>query len=257
MKKRMGKFAAFWAFFSFMGSIAPWCATNAQDISQLDNQGSIVGAGAGHPSYYVSRLLEMFEVVADGEFYAFPKSTAEELRALKEEDVTVKFRIRTLYKGGPEESIDVRMRIAMLNYPGTDISRHVRKKEIIAKQDEDLKLEWQRSKELYSSYKAGEIAESEFWDEYGQVMGLIEERRSQDGLIGPASEYVVMDSATFFSLGGVIREGEKYLLGVNRIKPGASTYLLTEYESSDIYWGELRQHILSGFESAENEGARH
>jgi len=241
-----------------MSGMVPWCAVVAQDISQLrEHPGLIPGASPGHPIYYKSRLLDRFEMVADGEFYAFPKSTTEELRALKEEDVTVKFRIHTLYKGRPGESIDVRMRIAMLNYPGTDISRHVRKKEIIAKQDEDLKLERQRSKELYSSYKAGEIEESEFWDEYGQVMGVMEERRAQDGLIGPAREYVVMDATTFFSLGGVIREGEKYLLGVNRIKPGASTYLLTEFESSEVYWGELRQHILPGFESAESGDARH
>ena len=249
MKERISGFAAICAALFCVSGMEPWRMAGAQEISQLEQQASILGAGADSPSYYTSRLLDKFELVADGEFYAFPESTAEELRALKEEDVTVKFRVNKLYKGGAQDSVYMQMRIAMLNYPGENISRHARKKEIIAKQDEDLKLERQRYRDLYASYKAGEMEESDFWAELSKVVGRIEERKAEDGLIGPATEYVVIDGTTFFSLGGVIREGEKYLVGVNPIEPGASTYLLTEFESSAIYWGEMREHILPGFEN--------
>jgi hypothetical protein len=168
------------------------------------------------------------------------------LRALKPEEVVVRFRIRKLYKGLAADSINIRMNKDMLAFPDEDISRGVKRQQIIAKQNEDLEPLWQQYRALESAYKAEEIAESEFWAEAAKIMKLIKEREARDG-VSSAGLYLVMDGFTFYDIGGVIRAGEKYLIGVNPIEEGADVYSLTEFGGSLIYWGEMREYVRSGF----------
>lgn len=239
------QFALLWAVLVCLCGLGPWRIGLGQDLSTI-REGATLGISS--PSGYASNLLGYFELVADGEFYALPESTPEELRALKPEEVVVKFRIHTLYKGPAADSIDIRMHMDMLAFPGEGISRYAKRQQIIAKQDQDLEPVWQQYKALESSYKAGEIDESEFWAEAAKHMKFMREREERDGLSGGRRDYLVMDAMTFYDKGGVIRAGENYLIGVNPFQKGAKVYLLTEFSGSSICWGEMREHILPGFD---------
>lgn len=232
-------------------AIALFCVLGSSRIGLGQEFGamrhSLVVSGYG-PSSYAKELLDHFELVADGEFYAIPASTPEELRALERGEVVVKFRIRKLYKGAAADSIGIQMDIDMLVYPGTSMSRHVMRQQIIAKQDEDLKPFREEYEAAESAYEAGEIEEPEYYRVLGRYLELAKARESRDGLIGRRRFRGIVDGVTFFDKGGAIRAGEKYLVGVNSVQGPADVYLLTEYDRSRIYWGEMREHVLSALE---------
>ena len=213
------------------------------------------GEDVSSPGAYAMDLFDRFELVADGEFYALPVSTPEELRALKYEKLRVKFRIDKIYKaeGHPTDSIDIQLVSDMLAYPGASMSRYARRRQIIAKQDEDLKPIWEQYEAAESSYEAGEIEESEYFRVLGKYLELIKARERRDGLSGRRRFRGVIDAQTFYDKGGAIRVGEIYLIGINRIENDTNIYLLTEYGRSRIFWGEMRDHILPGFDTLREE----
>lgn len=212
------------------------------------------GEDVSLPRNYAMDLFDHFELVADGEFYALPASTPEELRALKYEKLRVKFRIDKIYKaeGHPTDSIDIQLVSDMLAYPGESISRYAKRQQIMAKQAEDLKTVWEQYKAAEASYEAGEIEESEYFRVLGKYSELRQARRGRDGLSG-RRRYVVFDAQTIYDKGGAIRAGEIYLIGVNRIENDTNVYLLQEIGRSRIYWGEMRDHILPGFDTLGEE----
>ena len=214
----------------------------AQEISAMQHR---LVEGLYPPSSYAMDLFDHFELVADGEFYAIPASTPEELRALEWGEVVVKFRIRKLYKGAAADSIGIQMDMDMLVYPGTSMSRYAKRQQIIAEQDEDLKPIWEEYEAAESAYEAGEIQESEYLRVLGKYSELSRARKRRDGLIGRRRFRGVVHGRTFFDKGGAIRAGEKYLIGVNSIQGSADGYLLTQFGKSRIYWGEMRKHVLS------------
>ena len=245
MKYPERPFVALWAVIVCLYGLGLWRIGFGQDIN-IVREGSTFGLS--NPGGYASDLMDYFELVADGEFCALPESTPEELRALKPEEVVVKFRIHTLYKGPAADSLDIQMHMDMLAFPGEGVSRYAKRRQIIAKQDEDLELVWQQYTALESAYKAGEVDESDFWEEAERHMKTMREREKRDGLSGGRRDYLVMDAMTFYDKGGAISAGERYLIGVNPVQEGSNVYLLTEFSGSRIHWGEMREHILPGFD---------
>ena len=222
----------------------------AQEISAMQHR---LVEGLYSPSAYAMDLFDHFELVADGEFYALPASTPEELRALEWGEVVGKFRIRKLYKGAAADSIGIQMDMDMLIYPGTSMSRYAKRQQIIAEQDEDLKLIWEEYKAAESSYEAGKIEESEYLRVLAKYSELSRARKRRDGLIGRRRFRGPGHAQTFYDKGGAIRAGEIYLIGVNRIENDTNVYLLKEYGRSRIFWGGMRDHILPGFDTLGEE----
>ena len=203
------------------------------------------------PQEFVSYLFRHYEIVADGEFYSFPEYSEAELRLLKREDAFIKFRIHKWYKGPVRESFDIRLANEMLVFPGEDISRFEKKHQILDKQDEDLELLLQEYSDLQASYEAGEADEAAYRARVREISKLMQERINRDGLADLARRYIGTDhSKTFFDLGGVIRPGERYLIAFDDNPEGSGVCVLDPFlKFGKLYWGELRAHVLRGFET--------
>lgn len=203
------------------------------------------------PQEFVSYLFKHHEIVADGEFYSFPKYSEVELRLLKREDVVIKFRIHKWYKGPVRESFDVRLPNEMLVFPGEDISRFEKKHQILDKQDEDLEHLRQEHRDLWAAYEAGETGEETYRARTSEISKLVQERISRDGLADRARRFVGTDhSKTFYELRGVIRPGERYLIAFDDNPDGSGNCALNPFfQFGRLYWGELRAHVLHGFDS--------
>ena len=203
------------------------------------------------PVEIVSELFRRYEIVADGEFYSFPEYSETELRALKREDAVIRFRIHKWYKGPAQDSFDVRLPNEMLVFPGENVSRFEKKHQVLDKQDEDVGLLLQEYDVLQASYEAGEIDEAAHRAREREISNLIRQRIDRDGLADLARIYVDTDhSKTFYDLGGVIRPGERYLIAFDDNPDGSGGSVLDPfYKFGRLYWGEMRAHVLRGFES--------
>ena len=203
------------------------------------------------PREMVSHLFRYYEIVADGEFLSFPEYSEAELRSLNREDVVIRFRIHTWYKGPELDSFDVRLPNEMLVYPGEDISRFDKKHQILDKQDEDLGLLFLEDQDLQASYDAGELDEATYRARANEISGRVQERISRDGLADRARRYVGTDhSETFYDLGGKIRPDERYLIALADDPERSGIFVLDPFfKFGRLYWGEMRAHVLKGFES--------
>ena len=221
----------------------------AEELRSARNQNITLGVPWGKflpaPETLASDLLEDYELVADGEFNGLPESSPEELRILKRETVLVQFRIHKLYKGTEPEAIDIELDNDMLIVPGEGISRGGKRRRILDEVVADVGPELEQSQALVWSLEAGEIDRQEYKREKDRLDAIVAERIGREDLvdravIGPTH------GKTFYHHEGAIRPNEKYLLGLNRTPHRTNVYGLHEFgNSSRIYWGEMRDYVLS------------
>ena len=199
------------------------------------------------PEIVASILLGHYDFVADGEFYDLPESTEEELKALKHENLLVKFRIEKLYKpeGHLLDSIDVQLASDMLVYPGEGTSLYAKKQSILDKQREDVHILVNQSRANESLFEADDIDYSEYISKRSKILDLVRERKRRDGLADHHT-VTIIDGESFYDRGGVIKLGQKYLLAANEHPERAQVYFLDESQVYSIsYWGKERQDLLS------------
>ncbi len=229
--------------------------TYATAKNQIGNSDVSASHNSSRYRALASSLLRNFEFVADGEFLGLPDSSPEELRTLFRENVLVEFRIHELHihQGIAQDSAIIELPNDMLVVQGEGISRYAKRQMIIDKQIEDLRHVLEQTQVLDRSLRAGEIDRQEYSEQQDKLLNIVEERVAQDGVL----EYVAQDGVieyfpwipvlhanSFYDYGGVIRSGERYLIGANRIPKGADVYALDEYfYSSRIYWGEMREAV--------------
>lgn len=217
---------------------------SGQDIGWIRDQLS-------DPASVASGMLRDCKLVADGEFYAFPAYSPEELRALVMEEVTIKFRVNKLYKGSQRDSIDIRLTNDMLEFPGEGISRFVKRQRIVKKRWQDMEPLFEQFHVARSAYEAGTISEEDFMAKADEIAFLMEERKRMDGLVDDALRYpIVSHSKTFYEDGGAIAPGKSYVICLDRVPDEEGVYVLEELPPGrwNISWGERREYILSGFD---------
>lgn len=202
------------------------------------------------PVSVASGMLRDCELVADGEFYAFPEYSPEELRALVMEDVTIRFRVHKLYKGPERDSIDVRLTNDMLEFPGEGISRFVKRERIVKKRWKDMEPLFEQMRAALSAYEAGTMSEEDLKAKGDEIAYLMEEREKMDGLVDDTLRYLIVHHArTFYENGGAIGPNGNYLVCLDQLPEEKGLYILEEMpDRPNISWGERRDYILSGFD---------
>ena len=197
-----------------------------------------------------SDMVRRCDLVADGEFYALPEYSDEELRALVIEDVVIKFRAHKLYKGPQRDPIDIRVTNQTLEYPGEGISRFVKRERILEKQWKDLEPLFEQFHDARSLYEAGTMSESEFMAEADEIAKLMTERQKVDGLADNSPVFAtITHGKTFYEHGGAIAPGRNYLICVNQLPDEKGIYTLKDLSGRwNISWGERRDYVLSGFD---------
>ncbi len=202
-------------------------------------------------------LLRHFELVANGEFLDI-EATPQELRALKREDAIVRFRIHKLYKGPAKDAVNIRLTRDMLVFPGEDISRYLKREQILDQQEKDLKPIREHLDALSETYEAGVIDRREYETESSRLESMVRKRIDRDGLASGRVFSFISHGTTFYERDGAIRVGQKYLIGVNRIPDSGRVYALDSvFSDSRIYWGEMRDYILPGFDDPELQNQPH
>lgn len=198
-------------------------------------------------------LLGNYEIVADGEFFRLPKSSSEELRALKREIVRVGFRIQNLHKGRVPETIDIDLYNDMLIVPSEGISRYMKRWRVMEKLWAELEPVLQKREALVRSLEAGDVDWQEYEIETDRLDAIIGDAIDGEGLQDWAIARPT-HGRTFYDLGGAIRPNKRYLLGLNRMPQGTNAYGLSAFGgSSRIYWGEMRDYVLSAPSLANNQ----
>lgn len=202
------------------------------------------------PASVAAGMVRNCDLVADGEFYAFPEYSPEELRALVMEDVTIKFRVRKLYKGPERDSIDVRLTNDMLECPGEGISRFAKRERIVKERWQDMEPLFEQMRAALSAYEAGTMSEEDLMAKGEEVAHLMEEREKKDGLVDDTLRYpIISDAKTFYEEGGAIGPGRNYLICLDVLPEADGVYLLEELSDRfNISWGERREYVLSGFD---------
>ena len=212
--------------------------------NQIGNSDVSASQNSSRYRALASSMLRNFEFVADGEFLGLPDSSPEELGTLFRESVLVEFRIHELHKGIAQDSAIIELPNDMLVVQGEGISRNAKRQMIIDKQIEDLRHVLEQTQVLDRSLRAGEIDRQEYSEQQDKLLNIVEKRVAQDGVIEYSAWIPVLHANSFYDYGGVIRSGERYLIGANRMPKGADVYALDEYfYSSRIYWGEMREAV--------------
>ena len=222
----------------------------AEEIRSARNQNITLGVPWGKylpaPEELASDLLENCELVADGEFYALPESSPEELTALKRGHTLVRFRIHRLYKGVAPDAIAIQLENDMLIIPGEEISRYEKRRRILEEVLADVEPLLEQTDALLRSLEAGEVDRQAFTKETERLNAIISERIGREGVVDWALIGGPSHGKTFYDLGGAIRPNERYLLGLNTISHENNAYGLSAFGSlSWIYWGEMRDYVLS------------
>ena len=222
--------------------ISEWAA--GQDIGALRGQIS-------DPTFIASDMFRGCELVADGEFYALPEYSDEELRALVIEDVVIKFRAHKLYKGQERDSIDIRLTNQMLEFPGEGISRFVKRDRILEKQWKDLEPLFEQFHAARSLYEAGTMSEEEFMAKADEIAKLMTERQKMDGLADNSPVFTtITHGKTFYEKGGAIGPGRNHFICLDQLPGEEGVYMLEDLAGRlNISWGEMRDYILSGFDN--------
>ena len=219
--------------------------------SPLGNSGSgtLMEDQMVSPPSIAASLLRDYDLVADGVFL-IPLATPNELRALKPKDVVIRFRFRKLYKGRASKSVKILLNSDMLEFPGEGISRHTKREQILDKQSEDLKPLKEELDSLRASLEAGAIDRAQYEAENDRLRQMIRDRKNKDGLATGRPFYFLSHGQTFFESQGAISPGQPYLIGVNKVEDRSRTYKLDAvYSGSTIYWGEMRNIVLSALEA--------
>ena len=135
------------------------------------------GKSLPSPEILASRLFKCCELVADGEFYALPESSPEELTALKRGHTLVRFRIHRLYKGMAPDAIDILLENDMLIIPGEEISRYERRRQILEEVLADLGPVLEQSDALLRSLEAGEVDRQTYSRETEELNAIISDHQ--------------------------------------------------------------------------------
>lgn len=202
------------------------------------------------PVRFVFGLFRNYDVVADGELYAFPEYSEAELRSLEREDVVIRFRVDKLYKGSLAESFEVRLPNDMLEFPGESISRY-EKRHQLKKQYAEERSSIQRQKQaLMASSKAGEISAEEYRAQSEEIDRQLREIYELDNKLGGSVYVGTEHGKAFYDLGGGVRRDEKYLIACD-IDPGGTGACLLDHHlsSGKLFWGERRAYVLPGFDN--------
>ena len=204
---------------------------------------------AVHPSHIIwsartraSNLLEDYELVADGEFFALPNASRDDLSALNPENVLVRFRILDLYQGSVPDFVEIELINDMLIFPGEDVSRFTKRQEVLDAQIAERQVIRERLAILERAFEAGEIALLEYENETARL-AVLDEQQIKESLATSTRQIGLVHGRTFHDRGGAIRPNERYLIGVNRILDRTHVYRLEEH-TTHIFWGEMRDDLI-------------
>lgn len=227
-----------------------WDLAEGQDIGALRDR-------MADPTSIASGMIGDCDLVADGEFYALPEYSDEELRALVIEDVVIKFRAHKLYKGSQRDSINIRLTNQMLEFPGEGISRFVKRERILEKKWQDFEPLFEQFHAARSSYEAGTMSEEEFFAKADEIASLMAEREKMDGLADNSPVFAtITHGKTFYEHGGAIGPGRNYFICLNQSPEDEGVYMVKNLSGSwNISWGEMRDYILSGFDNQAELGS--
>ena len=203
-----------------------------------------------HPSHIIwsaltraSNLLEDYELVADGEFFALPDASGDDLSALNPENVLVRFRILDLYQGSAPNCVEIELINDMLIFPGEDVSRFSKRQQVLVAQIAEQQAIREQLAILERTFGAGEIALLEYENETARL-AVLKEQQIREFLATSTRQIGLVHGKTFHDRGGAIRPNERYLIGVNRILDRTHVYRLDEH-TTHIFWGETRDDLIA------------
>jgi hypothetical protein len=192
--------------------------------------------------------LDNFEVVAVGVFDDPPDLESDLLDVLKPHDLTVSFRILMPYKAPPAQGavVDVLVNSDMLAVPGGDVSRYAARFSEGQRLATEIDSITAQLLVLDQRRETGDLTVAEYENESTKLNGARDRLITQSGAI-PTRMWVQSHGDNFYTLGGAIRPGVKYLVGLKSSPGDPQTYLLDELPTStrDIYWGEMAEDIVA------------
>ena len=203
-----------------------------------------------NPRRSAQALVSGSLVVVDGEFYAIPEADEEELETLDRKDLMLNFRVMKVYNGWAPESIKIKANSDMLVFPGKNTSRYVERLKIIESQRAQFRPLWEREVALEALLKTGEISQETF---EAKQLGLFElaEEVARDHKVTDLTEVGAIDAETFYEMGGLIRENERYVFGFPVQPSGDNTYEI-EVAGGYMYFGERREDVVGWLEAPED-----
>ena len=203
------------------------------------------------PIGYASFLSQDFEIVVDGEFQDIPEANGAGPLGLNPKDLSVEFKVMKVYKGSAPDSIEVSLISDMLKFPGENISRFAKRREVIEDLNAQLQPIRDRLDALQASFDGGEVGEGAFRTEREKLLSL------RADMTRPYRELSFrtlgqIHGETFYERGGAIRENERYVIGIEPISGNTGSYQLQEDPAlPNVFWGEQREDVITAWHSPE------
>lgn len=200
-------------------------------------------------------LLGHHELVVTGEFAPPVELGMDIASILRSREVDVDFTVRTVYKGNVRPGYVVRVRLLsdMLAFPGEDVSRFEKRRQLYRNKREELQLAVFEAEQL-SRAGHGSSAESdahilEFEEVAAQLYAELQALRELGGV--RYSEFRTHGS-TFYQMGGAIEPNSTYVLAVNSIDGNPEYFQLPVDGFGTVVWGELARDVRSELEAGGN-----
>lgn len=242
-----------------LGFALSWCAFSGPSAQQRDpnvqtledipvGQAVVFGEFVLSDRALAQALLDNFDLVAVGMFDSAPDREWNQIDILKPHELTVAFRILTLYKGSPaqDEVVAVKVNSDMLVLPGGDASRYAARWSESQRLVTEIDSITARLSSLDQRREAGNLPLSEYENERARLSNS-RERLLAQRLAIPARRVLQSHGDNFYTLEGAIRPGVHYLVGISRSSDDPQTYLLTELPiaTRNIYWGQMAEDIAA------------
>jgi hypothetical protein len=230
-------------------------AVTEEDVQKLNEQRIAVFQWTKSPKSLAAQLIEDYDYVVDGYFENFPQQAVTSSEAQPpntgDQRLIATFVIERVLIGNTDsKTAEVLLNPEMLDYAGEGISQFQKRQSIIDSQLIEYNSIEQAIAALKSARDRGEIT-AEVFDSAAAKLNVAKTDIINAGLILQNRERPLHSAEDFYTLGGAIKAGERYLLGLspNSSPSSSSSYELLEFpiKSRNIFWGETRTKMLEAF----------
>jgi hypothetical protein len=223
-------------------------AITDEDVQRLNEQRVAVLEWIPSPKSLAVQLIKNYEFVVDGHF----ELPSQEMNSTEDAEisqmrgiVTATFVIDRVIKGRVEdETIAVRLNSDMLD-AGDGVSQFQTRQELVNSALAEYKAVEEGLASLRTARDNGEITPEAFSAENARLTRARNEILG-GGVISQNRVLPLHSTDDFYTLGGAIAAGEKYLLGLSPNSASPPPYELLEFPISgpNIFWGETREKML-------------
>lgn len=214
-----------------------------------DNLVESTEAARLEPATRAAFLLDAYDLVAIGEFIDLPEDAAADLSPDALKEVVVEFRLHHVYQGYVSgDPISVTLPADMLRYPGENVSRYVKARDTLLRKAESLLSMEQELAALREALRIGSVTTDEFRRQENELSGSLEGLAAD--IAGTRNRMIaVIHGASFYDLGGALKQDEPYLLGLDRSGENADVFVLVESPHiQNVFWGQTRRDVVTALD---------